>query len=200
MPSRAGAGRVRWACASPSPGTPLPPCLLGKAEGCSCHFPHFCFANKPPEFCLLNKSLSFSWMQTHLPNIHVASFDKGPVPGRAQGTALHSASLHAALGLPLWSCSHAWAPAWASPRAARGQARRRSRRVPVSPCGESGQPQPTRARGHQPKHCLLHLGTYASQNPLPRWIAQAVFLDANYLITSFLQNSHQRTKWHSHFA
>ena len=104
MPNGAGAGSVRYRCASPSPGTPLPPCLLPNVEGCSCPFPHFSFASKST--VLARKKLSSSLTQSHLSYIYLASFDKGPVLGRAQGTALHSASLRTGLGLPLWSCSH----------------------------------------------------------------------------------------------
>lgn len=31
---------------------------------------------------------------------------------------------------------------------------------PCQPTGEGGKPQPTKVRGHQPKHCLQHLGIY----------------------------------------
>lgn len=97
MPSRAGAGKVRWGCTSPSPVTPLPPHLLHKVEGCSRHFPHFSSANKPTEFSLLNKNCLLHECSP-ICHIYLAYFDKGPVPGRAQGTALHRASLRTGLG------------------------------------------------------------------------------------------------------
>lgn len=174
MPSRAGAGSVRWGCASPSPGTPLPPRLLRKVEGCSCHFPHFSFANKPQNSVVLTKNCLLHECR-HIRRIYLAPFDKGPVP-RAQGTALHSVSLHTGLGLPLWSSQgerwrgHPCVLHGDRPSAAAGGSHQ--------PTREGGQPQPTEARGHPPKRSLLHLGTYQqlplntlvkckSQNPLP---------------------------------
>lgn len=106
IPSGVGAGSVRCRCASSSPGTRLPPCLLPNVEGCSCPFPHFSSASKSTVLAR-KKPFSTNTVKSHLSNIYLASFDKGPGPGRAGGTVLHSdASLRAGSSLPICSCSH----------------------------------------------------------------------------------------------